>query len=93
MIENSHPALQAKAITRIYPGVTALNGVDMTLYPGHVTALVGENGAGKSTLIRIIGGLESPTTASSYGTPCHAVCDRLLGAQTAWQPTEGNNHD
>lgn len=64
MIENSQPALQAKAITRIYPGVTALNGVDMTLYPGHVTALVGENGAGKSTLIRIIGGLESPTSGS-----------------------------
>ncbi len=55
------PILEARGIVRTYPGVTALKGVDLTLAPGRVTALVGENGAGKSTLIRIIGGLEQPT--------------------------------
>jgi ABC-type sugar transport system ATPase subunit len=64
MSETPQPVLQAKEITRTYPGVTALKGVDISLYPGRVTALVGENGAGKSTLIRIIGGLESPTSGT-----------------------------
>jgi ribose transport system ATP-binding protein len=52
--------LQLQAISRRYPGVTALDSVDFTLQPGAVHALVGENGAGKSTLLRVLAGAERP---------------------------------
>ena len=41
-----------KKVSKVFPGVKALDGVDLHLYPGQVTALVGENGAGKSTLVK-----------------------------------------
>jgi inositol transport system ATP-binding protein len=49
--------LEAKNVTKNYPGVTALNNVNFRLLPGKVHALMGENGAGKSTLMKIIAGL------------------------------------
>jgi len=50
------PLLAMKGITKRYPGVLALNGVDFTLQAGEVNCLVGENGAGKSTLIKVLSG-------------------------------------
>lgn len=52
--------LEARGILKRYAGVTALSGVDLTVNPGEVVALIGENGAGKSTLIKILGGLVQP---------------------------------
>jgi ribose transport system ATP-binding protein len=52
--------LEAKGVTKRYPGVTALDSVDFSVGPGEVVALIGENGAGKSTLIKILGGLVTP---------------------------------
>jgi len=49
-----------RQIRKEFPGVVALNNVDLQLELGKVTALVGENGAGKSTLIKIIAGVYSP---------------------------------
>ena len=40
-----------------FPGVKALDNVELTFYPGAVNALLGENGAGKSTLLHIISGI------------------------------------
>jgi galactofuranose transport system ATP-binding protein len=50
--------LSAKGITKSFPGVTALEEVDFSLYSGEIHALMGENGAGKSTLIKVITGVE-----------------------------------
>jgi ABC-type sugar transport system ATPase subunit len=54
------PVLQARGLTKRFPGVTALSGADLALYPGRVHALLGENGAGKSTLVRIMTGNQLP---------------------------------
>ncbi len=57
-------ALRVNGVTKEYPGVTALDGVDLEVGAGEVHALVGENGAGKSTLVRILGGVHPPDQGS-----------------------------
>ncbi|TIO51126.1 MAG: sugar ABC transporter ATP-binding protein [Mesorhizobium sp.] len=47
-------------ISKSFPGVRALYNVSLSLYPGQVTALIGENGAGKSTLVKIMTGIYQP---------------------------------
>jgi ribose transport system ATP-binding protein len=53
--------LSVRGVSKRYPGVLALDGVDFTLAPGEVHVLFGENGAGKSTLISILAGANTPT--------------------------------
>ena len=54
------PTLTLKGISKSFPGVKALSDVALSLYPGEVTALIGENGAGKSTLVKILTGIYQP---------------------------------
>ncbi|WP_157019050.1 sugar ABC transporter ATP-binding protein [Mesorhizobium xinjiangense] len=54
------PLLTLSGISKSFPGVRALNDVALSLYPGQVTALIGENGAGKSTLVKIMTGIYQP---------------------------------
>ncbi len=59
-MEEKQAILSLKDITKIFPGVIALDHVSMDFYPGEVHALVGENGAGKSTFIKVITGAHAP---------------------------------
>src|SRR5690606_39264202 len=54
----------ARAVTKRYGGITALDGVTVELLAGRVHAIVGENGAGKSTLTGILGGVISPDSGT-----------------------------
>jgi ribose transport system ATP-binding protein len=57
----SEPFLELSDISKSYPGVVALDHVDLSVSPGEVIALIGENGAGKSTLMRVLGGVVEPS--------------------------------
>ncbi len=60
-------AVQMKGITKVYPnGVVANKEVDFEIYKGEIHALMGENGAGKSTLMKMLFGLEQPTSGEIY---------------------------
>ena len=54
------PVLRLSGISKSFPGVRALSDVQLALYPGQVTALIGENGAGKSTIVKILTGIYQP---------------------------------
>ena len=53
--------LELRGISKTYPGVRALDGVNLRLDRGEVLGLIGENGAGKSTLMRVLGGVIAPS--------------------------------
>ncbi len=55
-MNKASPALYAENLTKRYGGVTALEGVDLTVSKGEVHALLGANGAGKSTLVKLLSG-------------------------------------
>ncbi|RFP18873.1 MULTISPECIES: sugar ABC transporter ATP-binding protein [unclassified Duganella] len=54
------PVLELRGISKVFPGVQALSGVALNLYPGEVHTLMGQNGAGKSTLIKVLTGVYAP---------------------------------
>ena len=56
MAEARVPTLEMHGISKTFPGVKALNGVELKAWGGEVLALMGENGAGKSTLMKILSG-------------------------------------
>jgi ribose transport system ATP-binding protein len=64
--ESSVPRLQLRGIRKRFGATLALDGVDLTVYPGEVLALVGENGAGKSTLMKAISGAHQPDDGEMF---------------------------
>jgi inositol transport system ATP-binding protein len=67
----SEPLLRMTGITKSFPGVMALGGVELTVAPAEIHALLGENGAGKSTLLKILAGAQPPDggTITFAGAP------------------------
>jgi ribose transport system ATP-binding protein len=59
-LNNQQPILEVRKISKSFPGVRALNNVDLRIWSGEVHALMGENGAGKSTLMKILSGAYRP---------------------------------
>ena len=62
----TQPVLRLEGIVKTFPGVRALDGVDLEVRPGEVHALMGENGAGKSTLMKVLGGILQPNEGRIY---------------------------
>jgi erythritol transport system ATP-binding protein len=58
--------LHAEAIDKIYPGTKALDNVSFDVLTGKINVLIGENGAGKSTLMKIIAGIEQPSSGKIF---------------------------
>ena len=57
---SASPRLEMRGITKSFGATRALKGVDLSVNPGEILALVGENGAGKSTLMKVLSGAHAP---------------------------------
>ena len=57
--QNNHnlPVLEVRNVSKDFSGIYALKNIDLQIFPGEVTAIIGENGAGKSTLMKIVSGV------------------------------------
>ncbi|MCD6300700.1 MAG: ABC transporter ATP-binding protein [Staphylothermus sp.] len=60
------PIIKLEGITKSFPGVKALDNINLEIYRGTVHALLGENGAGKSTLVKILYGIYTPDKGQIY---------------------------
>ncbi len=65
--------IEARNVSKQFPGVKALDNVSISIHKGEVVALLGENGAGKSTLIKVLSGIYQPDEGSLFleGKPAH----------------------
>ena len=84
------PLLELKKLSKHFGAVQALSEVDLEVYPGRVTALVGDNGAGKSVTLKTIAGIHPPDGGQIYwqGHPVHIRTPRdaaALGIETVYQ--------
>ena len=62
--------LEMKNITKLFPGVKALDNVNLTVEEGEIHAICGENGAGKSTLMNVLSGIYPYGTYTIYRRHC-----------------------
>jgi fructose transport system ATP-binding protein len=84
------PILEGRGLVKRFGQVVALDGADFDLYPGEITAIIGDNGAGKSTLIKVLSGAFQPDGGEilldgeqvRFRSPLEA---RRLGIETVYQ--------
>ncbi|MEV6991912.1 sugar ABC transporter ATP-binding protein [Streptomyces sp. NPDC093228] len=91
------PLLSMSGITKSFPGVRALDGVDLDVRAGEVHCLLGQNGAGKSTLIKVLAGAHQPDTGAIYwrGEPVtlrSPIAAMRLGIATIYQELDLVEH-
>ncbi|QGZ38550.1 simple sugar transport system ATP-binding protein [Pseudoduganella flava] len=84
------PVLELSGIDKAFPGVKALAGAGLRLYPGEVHTLMGQNGAGKSTLIKVLTGVYTPDAGTIVleGRPIQPASTleaQELGISTVYQ--------
>jgi D-xylose transport system ATP-binding protein len=89
-VDDGAPLLRLRGVNKSFGAVHVLQDVDLDVYSGQVTALVGDNGAGKSTLIKAVAGI-NPFDSGEYlfeGRPVHVVTPRqanALGIEVVYQ--------
>lgn len=80
--------LEAKGLTKIFPGVVALDRIDISFEKGRIHCVVGENGAGKSTLIKCLTGIYKADEGSIYINGELAKEDAGLFSKVVFVPQE-----
>ena len=80
--------LEAKNVTKIFPGVVALDAINVSFELGKIHCIVGENGAGKSTLIKCLTGVYEPDDGEILIEGKPALKDKKLFEKVAYVPQE-----
>ncbi len=77
----AQPIIETRALRKTFGAIHAVDGVDLSLVPGHIYGLIGPNGSGKTTLIRLLVGLARATSGEArvLGTlmPSRPVLERI----------------
>src|SRR3712207_9266022 len=83
------PIVRFRKVSKEFPGVLAVNGVDLEIMPGEVHVVAGENGAGKSTLMKLLSQVERPSGGEIEisGEPVRSE-ERRVGKEcrSRWSP-------
>lgn len=90
-LTSTEPALEARALTKRYGAVLALDAVSLAVLPGETVALVGESGSGKTTLLRSFNAMVLPDHGAVYiaGTPLTEIDPVLVRRSLGYVQQEG----
>ncbi len=85
------PLLQVKDLRVNYGAIQALHGINFSIFPGEIMAILGSNGAGKTTTLQTISGLLKPTSGEIFfeGRPIHGLKAHKIVARGIAQSPEG----
>jgi ABC-2 type transport system ATP-binding protein len=76
--DRPEPVIRTSRLTKKYDALTAVNRLDLEVFPGEIFGLLGQNGAGKTTTILMLLGLSEPTSGEAW----------VMGLDPAWEPRE-----
>src|SRR3712207_112902 len=87
--ETKAPVVRLRNVSKYFPGVHAVDGVDLEILPGEVHVVAGENGAGKSSLMKLLSQVERPSGGEIEisGEPVRSE-ERRVGKEcrSRWSP-------